>query len=977
MSSRAHQPASAIGAAPAVDDAPATPGLDIDALFQRVSGDAGARITVLTPNRRLAAEFIRRHDASCLAAGESAWSAPDVLPFGAFVQRLYEDALYSGLGVELPLLLEAAQEQCLWEDIVAKSEAGATLLSPSGTAAACAQAWSLAHGWRLIERMRMVPLDADARAFLGWSAEYDKRCRRERLVDVARLPDLVAGHAAHPALARPALIVLHGFDIVSPQQRGFLRALGDAGVAMAASEEPTGPVAATRVPCATARDERLAAARWARAQLEADPGARVGIVVPDIAATRAAWKRALTQVCAPAAQLPPAPAAAPPDSPRIARFTSPAGADAPLPFNISLGLPLAEVPLVADALLVLELAGGAKLGFERIGALLRSPYLDGAIGEHAARARLEAQLRRTAAPDLTLGALVVAMSRVRDHACPRLAEQLGVLLAWSRERLGGTRAPSAWSETLGELLRAAGFPGERTLDSHEYQAAARLHERIASMASLDRVAPRLRYAAAAARLRRMAADALFQPEASDEPIQVLGVLESAGLRFDALWVSGLTDEAWPMPARPDPFIPVFLQREAGVPQASAARSMELDRRITEGWLHAAPRVVVSHPLREQDRELRPSALVSAIAVRAVQGDATPPARDPLWRDLLHASRAEERIDEAQVALEGVSAPGGTALFADQAACPFRAFAAHRLHAEPLAAPGGALDAGERGTLVHATLHRVWQVLGNSDALGRMIATGSHDGHTLDEWLRGAARHAIERLRGRRADALPGRQVELEERRLAALARAWLDVEVTRAPFAVAGLEAKRILRAGGIEVEARLDRMDHVPGLGEVVIDYKTGSGKAGPAAWMGERPDEPQLPLYAIGVQADGGDAAAVVFARVRAGEMKFDGVARNSEVEPGVPALRGVKTLQDHKSGKEHADWPSLLAHWRSRMDALGEEIASGVAAVDPKKGGTTCQRCDLQPLCRIAERADWGLVEEEADEAPDQGGGGEDAA
>ena len=65
------------------------------------------------------------------------------------------------------------------------------------------------------------------------------------------------------------------------------------------------------------------------------------------------------------------------------------------------------------------------------------------------------------------------------------------------------------------------------------------------------------------RVKRLAAQTLFQPEAPDVPIQVLGVLESAGLEFDHLWVMGLTDEAWPIPARPNPFIPVALQRAAG------------------------------------------------------------------------------------------------------------------------------------------------------------------------------------------------------------------------------------------------------------------------------------------------------------------------------------------------------------------------------------------------------------------------------
>ena len=58
------------------------------------------------------------------------------------------------------------------------------------------------------------------------------------------------------------------------------------------------------------------------------------------------------------------------------------------------------------------------------------------------------------------------------------------------------------------------------------------------------------FAEAFAFLQRLCATTLFQPESPDAPIQILGVLESAGLRFDCLWVSGLTDEAWPMQARP-------------------------------------------------------------------------------------------------------------------------------------------------------------------------------------------------------------------------------------------------------------------------------------------------------------------------------------------------------------------------------------------------------------------------------------------
>jgi ATP-dependent helicase/nuclease subunit B len=79
---------------------------------------------------------------------------------------------------------------------------------------------------------------------------------------------------------------------------------------------------------------------------------------------------------------------------------------------------------------------------------------------------------------------------------------------------------------------------------------------------------------AIANLRRLCADTLFQPESPDAPIQVLGVLESLGLEFDALWVSGLTDDVWPMRARPNPFLPPALQKKAGIREASPEATLE-------------------------------------------------------------------------------------------------------------------------------------------------------------------------------------------------------------------------------------------------------------------------------------------------------------------------------------------------------------------------------------------------------------------
>ena len=64
-------------------------------LFARLAEGQAARTTVVTPNRRLSQALMADIDAWQAAKGLAAWEAPDILPFDAYVQRLWEEALYS------------------------------------------------------------------------------------------------------------------------------------------------------------------------------------------------------------------------------------------------------------------------------------------------------------------------------------------------------------------------------------------------------------------------------------------------------------------------------------------------------------------------------------------------------------------------------------------------------------------------------------------------------------------------------------------------------------------------------------------------------------------------------------------------------------------------------------------------------------------------------------------------------------------
>jgi len=887
-------------------------------VFARLAEGLKAGVTVVTPNRRLAQELAREFDADRLASGLNAWEAADILPFGSFVERLWESAVYSEIGADTPLLLSPAQEQALWEEIIGASPWDAQLLSPARASAQCRDAWRLAHAWCIAGAIDKFPGNDDARAFADWAHAYAKRIARD--VDAARLPDVVARLLESPALRKPRLLVAYAFDILPPQITDFFRAFSATGVEVVCCGPRRKDAAAVRATFASSRDELEAAARWARARLEAVHGGgapdqiasypRIAVVVPDLERRRQEVMRVFSRVMEPGWNLPGAMLQ-------------------PLPFNISIGVPLAAYPLAHAAVGLLALAAG-EVEFALASRLMRSPFIAGAEEELARRARLDADLRSVQPAHVTLARVVGAV-----EGCPLLRERFEALYNYASGNLAGMQSPHAWARHFSSLLDAAGFPGERALDSAEFQTRAKFYEVLGEFALLERVLPRMSCAQALARLRRLCADTLFQPESNDAPVQVLGILESAGLEFDHLWVSGLTDEAWPLAARPNPFIPVALQKKAGIPEAAADTALALDRRITEDWLHAADEIVVSHPLRENDRELLPSALIASIA----HGELELPefAR---YRDEVHAARALESV------ADGVAPPyaakevrGGTRVLADQAACPFRAFARHRLGAEGLDTPVDGLDARDRGNLLHALMAQLWGTLRTKSRLDSLppdeLATAIDD----------AAQTAVAKVRTQRAGVLDGRMAELERARLARLAREWLAIESGRGDFEVVAREEKRTLEAGGLAFAGRIDRMDRLAS-GHVLIDYKTG--RATPRDWLGERPDEPQLPLYAIAAKED---IAGVAFARIKTGEMRYMGLTREADLLPQV---------------KPAESWNGLVDGWRRELDVLGREFAQGVARVDPKRELKTCRHCDLQPLCRVHERFS---AREDEDEGEDE--------
>jgi RecB family exonuclease len=155
------------------------------------------------------------------------------------------------------------------------------------------------------------------------------------------------------------------------------------------------------------------------------------------------------------------------------------------------------------------------------------------------------------------------------------------------------------------------------------------------------------------------------------------------------------------------------------------------------------------------------------------------------------------------------------------------------------------------------------------------------------------------------------------------------------PFEVTLSEKEfRDVRVGPLRFSVRMDRVDVVEG-GEVLIDYKTGD--ASPNDWLTERPDAPQLPLYAILSEAE--RLQGVAFGLVRPGEGRaLKGYAVGHGVLPKLTRLKEAATLE------------AQVERWREVLVGLAEEFHRGDARVRPKRYPGTCEHCAQRLLCRL---------------------------
>jgi probable DNA repair protein len=472
------------------------------------------------------------------------------------------------------------------------------------------------------------------------------------------------------------------------------------------------------------------------------------------------------------------------------------------------------------------------------------------------------------------------------------------------------------------------------------------------LATLDFDGVRVPFVTALDEVERIARRTMFAPESRQTPVQVMGPLEAAGSCFDAIWFLRAGELTWPMALASSPLLPWQLKVELGMPGADSTRDMEFARRMTQRIAQSADTVVFSYAATSGEGRQQPSRILNALELSEVRAAELVPAEE-----LRSVVALEEVEDAAQIAAlpDGI-VQGGAKVLELQAACGFRAFAEHRLWSTELDDVELGLDAGESGSVVHRVLERFWEKVllerfwekvQTQSAL--LAMTEEMRAATLDD----AIGQGLARMAELSASNWDAAYIGLQRERLRRLLVPWLAEELGRPEFVVKGLEVSLPeVSIGPLRLSVRVDRVDETEG-GDVLIDYKTG--RAATKDWLTDRPDAPQLPLYAVVAETE--KLGGVAFGLLRAGkEMSWKSFSASEDVMRKSAAM-------------ERETFEQQVESWRVYLTVLAEQFAAGDARVRPKNFPHTCKHCGQRLVCRV----EAALLEEgDEDEGAEVNGG-----
>ena len=424
--------------------------LDYEALFGRLQ----AGHTLVTGNSRLARVLKGQFNQWHIEQGDCQWPSPVILSWDLWLDKLWETASLQGVAGTGRAVPGSRQVISLWESTLNNTPVSHNLLHPESLASQLSDTRQLMVEWQLDfkDAVWFGKDNENYAAFYRWNKAFEALCDRGNWIAPEDRTALLGKAVKESQLAIAGSVDLLGFDEFNPAQLELLSALQEDGNTVCNLSFAARQGTAVLWQSKDHKSELEQMARWVRYWFEKEPHSGIAIVVPDLQTRRQEVERQLAEILTPGGD---------------------PGAQPAKPWNISMGKPLARVPMIEAAFDLLKLLD-SRIDIQDIGRVLRSPWLRGGVTERNSRALLEKCLRDKYPRQLKLETVQYRSREIRTHDhhrnelpadqhapqpwnSPELTTVLNRLIRFAGDTRGKQPA-STWAEAFDQLLAGLGWP---------------------------------------------------------------------------------------------------------------------------------------------------------------------------------------------------------------------------------------------------------------------------------------------------------------------------------------------------------------------------------------------------------------------------------------------------------------------------------------------------------------------------------------
>lgn len=821
---------------------------------------------VITPNNRLSAQLLNDFATKHLSLNQAV-AKPLCLPYQSFLQYLLQKLQHSTPEYKHPVLLSASQERYLWQKII-NNHASLSIVPH------IQEAWNRCRTWQVDINAPEFQATSQCQISQKLQIRFAEYLAKHNLISQANL----VNYLLKPLPLQQQKIIFACFDDYTPSQLLLQEHLTNLGNEILHFDLQTTRADYQQYIAKDAADEKQAILTWLKEKLENNSD-NLAVVMPNIAEQGQDLVRLIKK------QLP------------------------DVKLNISLGESLDKFLIINHALRWISL-NDKLIPQSEARLLLNSPFINGSQSEFTKRIELAQNSKLLSKRSI----LIEDFIQESHKSAPILSNILKNI-----SKYPDSASPNTWSKIFAKRLQEFGFPGDYPINSTAYQCLQRLQDVFAEFKSLALLDKYMSKEQALATCSELIQQSIFQPQNTKAQVNILGLLEASGCTFSSIWVNNLTDRCLPGKTNFSAFIPIELQKKLCMPHATNSRELQFAKQQLQRLKSSCDDIIFSYPSFIDDIPMLGSPLLHNMPRASL---------NILENQANNTSKLVTYSESYKLPVNDPSTiKGGTSLLANQAKCPFKAFAKHRLYALTREDIFDWPNNLERGQMLHKILENFWEKTNsqsqlkilNSAEISVIVKEIIHDIVSSDQQNQLVDLDTV----------IANGEIE----RLTKLVTNALTWELSRPDFKINAIEKNYKIKLGELDFNIRIDRIDTLLGTDgeQVVIDYKSNMPSSKP--WKDERPLEPQLLIYALLEPS----IRCIMYLELKNSQVTANGISA-SDLH-----IDGIKPI------KANEDWESMKMLWQEQLNTLAYEFCAGDCPPQPSKA-SICQTCDLQDLCKV---------------------------